>query len=266
MTTTEAPTLLIERQGPIGIVTFNNPDKMNAMSPGMSEGLQEFIRSVEADPAFRVMILTGKGRGFCVGMDLSNTRDPNEPRPWGQGWPRPRPEMWITSTLRNTNFPIIGAINGAAAGAGLGLALATDLRIASEQARFISVFVRRGLMPDMGTNYLLQKIVGAQKALELSLTGDTVDAQEALRLGMVLKVVPQEQLMEEALALAERLAKGPPIAIAQMKRAVYRAESSSLEQDIELVSYAQQRCMATEDFVEGSKAFVEKREPIFRGK
>lgn len=266
MTTAEGPAVLFERRGPIGIATLNRPARLNAMSPGMTEGVMEALERMDEEEGARAFILTASGRGFCSGMDLTTAGETERPRRGRQGWPRPRPDLNLHTLIRNVHFPVIGAINGVAAGAGLGLALGPDIRIASEQARFIPIFIKRGIMPDFGVNYLLQKIVGTQKALELCWLGDSIDAQEALRLGLVSKVVPHDQLMPAALELAERLVKGPPVAIALTKRAMYRVEAGGdLDSELDWGSFAQQRCMATADFQEGARAFFEKREPVFKG-
>ena len=262
----QQPSVLLDRQGNVAIITLNRPEKLNTLGQDTVHDLKAIVDGLEDDGATRVAVLTGKGRGFCSGVDLSRVAQPSaQPRLSSLVWPRPRPEFYPTFILRNANFPVVGAINGVAAGAGLSLALACDLRIASEMARFACVFVKRGLMPDFGLTYTMTKAVGSQKALEIMLTGATLDAQEALRLGLVLSGVPQERLMDSGLELAERRAKGPAIAIAQTKRAVYRAESSSLDQDLETGSYAQQRCMSSDDAREGAKAFFEKRDPSFKG-
>ena len=267
MTTEEDPPILFERRGPIGIVTLNRPKTLNAMNEGVADSLAEFARELDMDETARVMILTGNGKGFCSGMDISSMgTDPNEHRKPSMTWPRPRPDQQPVAILHNLNIPVIGAINGVAAGAGMSLAIGTDIRIASEHARFVPLFVKRGLQPDFGGGYVITKVLGAQRALEYFLTGDSISAEQALEWGLVSRVVPHEELMPTAMELAERLAKGPPAAMALIKRTVYRAESGTLEQDLEFGSFAQERLMRTEDFTEGWKSFVEKRPPNFTGR
>ncbi len=267
MTETAQQAVLVEKHGRIAVVSLNSPEKLNALGPDNVHELKRAVDGLDEDGETTVMVLTGKGRGFCSGLDLSRVPQlSGKPLQSRLTWPRPRFDLHPTFVLRNANFPVIGAINGVAAGAGFGLALACDLRIASEQAKLACVFMKRGLMPDFGLNFTLSKVVGSQKALELILTNATLDAEEALRLGIVLKVVPHQQLMAAAMELAEKIAKGPALAIAQTKRGVYRAESSTLESDLEIGSYGQQRCMTSEDAKEGAAAFFEKREPKFKGR
>jgi len=231
------------------------------------EGLHEVAAEMDRDPDLRVLVLTAAGRGFCSGMDMNDMAKSSEDRPRHKlTWPRAHPELYPASLLRNADFPVIGAINGVAAGAGVSLALASDIRIMSDQARLVPLFVKRGLMPDMGTSYLLTKMVGAQKALELVLTAAPIGPPQALELGLVAKVVPHEELMTAALELAERIAAGPPVAMAYAKRAVYRAEIGTLEADLDWGNLVQGKLMETEDSKEGVRAFFEKREPEFKGR
>ncbi len=259
--------VLFERMGGVGIITLNRPEKLNALGPELIDGLVHYLHEVEEDATGKVVILTANGRGFCSGADLSRMEGQREAqrRSRSINCPMPRPELQPVNLLRNSPLPVIGAINGVAAGAGLSLALATDIRIVSEQARFVPIFIKRGLQPDMGCTYFLTKALGAQKALELIWSGESISAEEALGLGLVNRVVPHDDLLPAALKEAERLAKGPTVAIALAKRAVYRAETASLELDLELGSFAQERLMGTEDAREARVAFVEKREPNFKG-
>ncbi len=268
MSEPEAEPVLFERTGGVGIITLNRPEKLNPLGPGLIDVLVHYVRQMEEDATGKVVILTANGRGFCSGADLSSERGGQgeaHSRARSMSWPRPRPELQPVNILRNSPLPVIGAINGVAAGAGLSLALATDIRIASEQARLVPIFIKRGLQPDMGGAYFLTRALGARKALELIWSGESISAEEALELGLVNQVVPHEDLLPAALEEAERLAKGPSVAIALAKRAVYRAESVSLELDLELGSFAQERLMGTEDAREARRAFLEKREPNFKG-
>jgi 2-(1,2-epoxy-1,2-dihydrophenyl)acetyl-CoA isomerase len=168
--------------------------------------------------------------------------------------------------MREAPQPIIAAVNGAAAGAGMNLALGCDIRVASTAARFSQAFVKRGLHPDWGGTYFLPRVVGMAKACELIFTGDLIDAQEALRLGIVSAVYPPEELMPAALALARRIADGPPLALRLAKRSLYHNEDADLRTALEVETFAQNICYDTEDAAEGARAFVEKRLPVFRGR
>src|SRR5262249_20906361 len=169
-------------------------------------------------------------------------------------------------TLRDTPKPVIAAVNGAAAGAGMNLALACDLRLASTAAKFTQAFVKRGLHPDWGGTFFLPRVVGFAKAAELIWTGEIIDAQEALRLGIVSAVYPPEEVMTATYALARKIAAGPPIAIRLAKRALYHNLECDLRQALEFETFAQNICYETDDAREGIRAFVEKRPPVFRGK
>ena len=161
---------------------------------------------------------------------------------------------------------MIAAINGVAAGAGISIALLSDIRIASENARFIMSFVQRGLIPDGGSTFTMPRLIGAAKSFELMYTGDTVDAEEAERIGLVSKVVPASKLMSEVNALAKKLVKGPPLTLAQIKRAIHFGLTNDLEQQLFFESYAERFLWRTEDFKEGVDSFLEKRDPQFRGR
>ena len=266
MTTASQPQVLYERRGPIAIATLNRPSTLNAMSAGMMDKFLEVLREADSGAnGVKVLIVTGAGKGFCSGMDVNDMQADKKLGGTPMTWPRPRPDRQPVMMMRTANIPIIGAINGVAAGGGMGFALGPDIRIMSDKARLIPIFLKRGLQPDMGTSYTLTKLLGTQKALELIWSADPIGPEEALRLGLVAKVVPHDRLLNEAMVLAEKLAKGPSAAIALAKRAVYRSESGTLDIDLEFGTYGQERLMRTEDFVEGFKSFLEKREPKFRG-
>lgn len=260
------PACLYERRGPVVIATLNRPQTLNAMSSGMMVELGRIVRDADEGGEVRALVLTGAGKGFCSGMDVGEMgQDQPATKRSNMTWPRPRPDRQPVLLFRNANIPVIGAINGVAAGGGMGLALGADIRIMSDRARLIPIFLKRGLQPDMGTSYILTRQLGTQRALELIWSAEPIGPEEALRLGLVSKVVPHDRLMDEALAVAEKLARGPSVAIALAKRAVYRADSGSLELDLEFGTFSQERLMKTADFVEGYKSFIEKREPRFKG-
>jgi 2-(1,2-epoxy-1,2-dihydrophenyl)acetyl-CoA isomerase len=229
--------------------------------------LAVLLRRASEDDDARAVIITGAGRGFCAGSDLGGSTGKAE---------APREEFSRTRWLRNGYMathevvacqkPTIAAVNGTAAGAGFSLALACDIRIASETARFSAIFARRGLSPDFGCSFFLPRIVGMAKALELMYTGDMFDAQEALRLGLVSRLTPPDQLLPEATALAQRIAAGPSLAIETTKRLAYRGLMEDMEDHMRLEEYWSRMCQASEDAREGVSAFLEKREPHFRGR
>jgi len=259
--------LLYEVKDGIATLTLNRPDRLNALGGTLREDLLDAITRAGADPEVRVMVVTGAGKGFCAGGDVKAMNEANE----GQ---RTRPLMDKIApsrdrtlfALRDAPQPIIAAVNGAAAGAGMNLALACDIRIASTAAKFSQAFVRRGLHPDWGGTYFLPRAVGMAKACELIFTGDVIDAPEALRLGLVSKLVAPEELMPTAYDLARKIAAGPPVAIRLAKRALHRNAESDLRSALEFETFAQNVCSETEDAREGIRAFVEKRAPVFRGR
>jgi 2-(1,2-epoxy-1,2-dihydrophenyl)acetyl-CoA isomerase len=259
--------LLYKVQDRIATLTLNRPDRLNALGDTLREDLHDAVAKAAADPDVGVLVITGAGRGFCSGGDVksmsereqSGTATPLEDRV------APLRDRTILA-MRDCPKPVIAAVNGAAAGAGMNLALACDIRIASTAAKFTQSFVKRGLAPDWGGTWFLPRIVGAAKAAELIFTGDTIDAAEALRLGIVNAVVAHETLMDETCKLAGRIAAGPPVAIALAKRAIHHNADVDLRAGLEFETFAQGICRETEDSKEGVRAFVEKRAPVFRGR
>jgi len=258
--------LLYEVKDRIATLTLNRPERLNALGDTLREDLYDAVLKAAADDEVRVLVITGAGRGFCSGGDVKsmNERDRAGASASLNDKISPLRDPTLLA-MRDCPKPIIAAVNGAAAGAGMNLALACDMRIASTSAKFAQAFVKRGLHPDWGGTYFLPRIVGTAKACELIFTGDTIDAAEALRLGIVNSVVEPEALLPRACALAAKIAAGPPIAIRLAKRAIYRNQESDLRTALEYETYAQNLCRDTEDAKEGVKAFVEKRAPVFRG-
>ena len=259
--------LLIEVKDRIATLTLNRPDRMNALGDTLREDLYDAVMKCAADPGVGVMVITGAGRGFCSGGDVKSMSDRDQA---GQGTTTSEHLAPIRDrvvlAMRDCPKPIIAAVNGAAAGAGMNLALACDLRIASATARFSQAFIKRGLSPDWGGSWFLPRVVGTAKACELIFTGETIDAAEALRLGIVNAVAAPEALMNEAYALARKIAAGPPVALQLAKRAIYRNLETDLRAGLEFETFAQSVCKGTEDAKEGIRAFIEKRAPVFRGK
>jgi len=259
--------LLYEVKDGIATLTLNRPERLNALGDTLREDLQDAVTRASADPEVRVMIVTGAGRGFCSGGDVKAMNERRESRAERPLTDKVAPGRDQTvQALRDAPKPVIAAVNGAAAGAGMNLALCCDMRLASTAAKFAQAFVRRGLHPDWGGTYFLPRIVGTAKACELIFTGEVIDAQEALRLGIVSAVHEPEELMPAALALARKIADGPPVAIRLAKRAIYHNAECDLRQALEFETFAQNICYETEDAAEGIRAFVDKRPPAFKGR
>ena len=260
--------LLEELKDKVAVLTLNRPDRLNAMSPPMLDALLEALPRLAADPEIGVVVLTGAGRGFCAGGDVKAMA---EGREFGgttleEKAQALRSRMEVSRWLHEMPKPTIAMVRGAAAGAGLSLALACDLRVASDSARFATAFARVGYSGDFGGSWFLTQLVGTAKARELYFTADIMDAQQALALGIVNRVVPDVRLEDETMALAARLARGPRIAYRYMKRNFNAAESGTLKDLLDLEAWHHTRCGMTEDHREAAKAFVEKREPVFRGR
>jgi 2-(1,2-epoxy-1,2-dihydrophenyl)acetyl-CoA isomerase len=265
-------TLIVTKEAGVVTLTLNRPDKLNAWDEEMmKEGVQA-IEEIQSDLDARVLVITGTGRGFSAGADLISLAKETERIEAGQTSVRDQLSTWpgivtVAYRLRQMDRPVIAAINGVVAGAGFGLALACDIRIASDQARFSQIFVRRGLVPDTGSTYFLPRIVGTEKACELMFRGNIIDAYEAQRLGIVSRVVPHGELMDEVMALATELASGAPTALGLTKRAIYKGASEiDLAAQMDLELYLDTLLFRTEDFKEGVMSFLEKREPRFLGK
>lgn len=259
--------LLLEVKDRVATLTLNRPERLNALGDTLREDLLHAIQKCGADDNVGAIVITGAGRGFCSGGDVKSMSERNEAGQAStlQEQLAPLRDRCVLA-MRDCPKPIIAAVNGAAAGAGMNLALACDIRIASTAAKFNQAFVKRGLAPDWGGSWFLPRVVGTAKACELIFTGDTIDAAEALRLGIVNAVVEPEKLMEEAHALARRIAAGPPVALRLAKRAIYRNLEADLRAGLEFETFAQTVCKATEDAKEGVRAFMEKRAPVFRGR
>ncbi|MBP9091700.1 enoyl-CoA hydratase/isomerase family protein [bacterium] len=259
--------LLTEKKNGVGIITLNRPDKLNAFSDELTFQLQDALKEMEKDKEVRAIILTASGRGFCAGQDLQSRSIAQEmgERP-SLGDSIRRRYNPIVIKLRRIEKPIIAAVNGVAAGAGASIAFACDYRIVTDKVNFIQSFTKVGLIPDSGATFILTRLVGLTKAFELMLSADKLSAEEALNLGIINKIVGEDDLMKEAMALAEKLAAGPTKAFGLTKRAVNRAVFDDLEELLEYEASLQEIAGRSDDFAEGVKAFVEKRSPQYTGK
>ena len=254
--------LLFDVADRVATITLNRPDALNALTIGLKDELLAMLAQVSNDPAVRAVVLTGAGRAFCAGQDLHERLKPDAVPLDEEIRERYNP---IILAMRHLDRPIIGAINGIAAGAGASLAFACDVRIAAENASFLLAFGRIGLVPDSGTTWFLPRLVGSAKATELALLGEPMSASDAARIGLVAKVVPADSVVAEARAIAARLADMAPQAVALTKWALQAAWTTSLEEQLEMEAQLQGIAGATADHAEGIAAFVDKRPPRFTG-
>ncbi|WP_030775347.1 enoyl-CoA hydratase/isomerase family protein [Streptomyces sp. NRRL F-2664] len=267
MTRAPEDTVLHRTENHVSWITLNRPDAMNALTGDQRERVIALLADASADPAVRAVVLTAGGKGFCAGADLRGGPSTGGDRVAGDvaRMIRLGAQRLITAVL-DCEKPVVAAVNGTAAGIGAHLALACDLVIAAEGARFIEVFVRRGLVPDGGGAYLLPRLVGPQKAKELMFFGDAVPAAEAARLGLVNKVVAAEELQAAAREWAERLAQGPTRALALTKQLVNASLDGDRAAALAAEATAQEINMTTADANEGVAGFVERRTPTYRGR
>jgi len=254
--------LRLEVADRVATITLDRAEALNALTVPLKEELLAALIRVGGDSTIGAVVLTGAGRAFCAGQDLRERLEPGAAPLEVEIRERYNP---IILAMRRLEKPIVGAINGIAAGAGASLAFACDLRIAAEGASFLLAFGRVGLIPDSGATWLLPRLVGAAKAGELALTGEALSAADAERLGLVARVVPAESVVGEAQAMAARLGSMAPQAVALTKRALEASWTASLDEQLELEAELQGIAGATADHVEGIAAFLEKRPPRFTG-
>lgn len=255
-----------EKIGKVAKIKLNRPESLNALSLTMLRELAEALSIAENDGEVRCVVITGEGRGFCSGADLQELKEYYEKgQPPNLGENLRKMFNPIILKIRNMEKPVIALINGPAAGAGLGIALACDIRIASEDARLITAFAKVGLVMDSGTNFFLVNTVGLAKALELAFTGEGFSAEEAKELGLVNMVVRREELDSIGMDYAHKLSEGPTKAFGYSKRLLNRAVNLSLDDTLKLEAETQELAGKTKDHLEGVKAFVEKRKPMFVG-
>lgn len=255
-------TILTSAADGVLTITLNRPDALNAFTVEMKEALLAALKDAVRNKDVRVVILTGAGRAFSAGQDLKERAAPDVNDLGTELRTRYNP---IILSMRRLEKPIIGAINGVAAGAGISVAIACDILIASDKASFMEAFGRVGLVPDTGSSWFLPRLIGPARAAEMMFTADSVDAATAERIGLVNRVVAADKLMDEANALAARLAQAAPIVLALAKRALNRALNSNLEDALEFEAQLQSIAGRSADHKEGVAAFVEKRPARFKG-
>ncbi len=258
-----------EKEDRIAILTLNRPDRLNSWIPPMRVETRKCIEDAGADPNVRVLIVTGAGRGFCAGADASTFVERTEQaddEPQRARLMLPVTTLRLIDALRSLNKPTIAAVNGVAAGAGTSFALACDIIIASDQARFRVAFTRMGISPGDGASWLMTRAIGTHRALELAYTNDVIDAKEMERIGLANRVVPHDELMKTAKDMAKRMMQIPPLTLAMTKKSIYHCfGANSLEDQVAFERAASNAIRDTEDSKEAAKSFIEKREPVYKG-
>ncbi|MBA4739936.1 MAG: enoyl-CoA hydratase/isomerase family protein [Burkholderiales bacterium] len=250
----------------ISTITLNQPESLNSFTTQMLSELTEALSKAENDPQVRVIVLTGSGRAFCAGQNLNERKRSSDQPKYDIGQSLRERYVPIVTAIRSSKKPVIGAINGIAAGAGANVALACDLVIAKESASFLQAFTRIGLMPDAGGTFFLTRAAGRQKAMGMALLAQPVTAEDAESWGLIWKAVPDQEFNAEINRISEQLAKGPALAYARTKQAILAAEKNDFTAAIELECDLQAELGYSDDYEEGVNAFKEKRPAIFRGK
>ncbi|HEX4379408.1 MAG TPA: enoyl-CoA hydratase-related protein [Candidatus Acidoferrum sp.] len=260
-----APVLQHVEDG-LAILTLNRPDRMNAINGELATALNEALTAISVDKHIHAVIITGAGKAFCAGGDLKEIWEGRQKNDKESLEPLLRSGMGAMLKMRTMRQPIVAAVNGAAAGAGMNIALAADVRFAAETASFGETFAKVGLFPDFGGTFFLPQLVGHAKAAELLYTGDMFDAKTALQLGVVNRLVPADKLLEEAKNFAMTIVTGPRVASRALKQVLFGNQRAELTKALEYEVEEQMRCFASEDSAEGLRAFFEKRKPNFQGK
>lgn len=258
-------TLILEKKDKIGTITFNRPEILNAFNATSFNEFIQALHELDNDESIMVVIITGAGRAFSGGLDLEEAK--KGPSEFDlQVVPLQGTLAWIAHIMRAMKKPIIASVNGAAVGAGFTIALACDIRIASEQAKFGAAFLRVGLIPELGSTYSLPRLIGIAKACELVFTARIIDANEAKAIGLVNEVVTPADLAAATNKMAMEIAEMPATALQLARKALYQGLDSNLDAQIQFEQLSQSTCFKTEDHIEGMKAVLEKRKPIFKGK
>ncbi len=260
------PVILEAREGAVLTISLNRPDRLNAINMELTAGLRDSLARAAHDAGIRAVIITGSGRGFCAGGDLGYLRELRTRNAMEEAFAMLATATEMIVSIAEMQKPVIAAVNGPAAGAGMNIALACDMRIASENATFGQTFVKIGLFPDFGGTFLLPRLVGPARAAELFYAAEMITAKEAAALGVVNRVVAPDVLAAEAMALARRLAMGPPIAMRAIKRTLFGDHSADLRRALDAEARQQYECFRSTDFVEGLASFFEKRSPNFSGR
>jgi 2-(1,2-epoxy-1,2-dihydrophenyl)acetyl-CoA isomerase len=260
------PIVLEARHEGIATLVMNRPDRLNALNNELAMAVNDALARISEDQSVAVVVITGAGRAFCAGGDLGALAKGHQTGALHELEPLLRAGMQMVLKMRTMPQPVIAAVNGAAAGAGMNIALAADIRIAAEEASFGQNFAKVGLFPDYGGTYFLPQLVGPAKAAEFFYTGDMIDAKTALALGLVNQVVPAAQLEAEVKTLANKIAQGPALAIRAVKKALFAGQEKELARALDNEVREQIRCYQSEDGNEGIRAFFEKRLPRFHGK
>jgi len=249
----------------IAVLTLDRPDRLNSFTKAMHGEVRDALDRLQADKTVRVLVLTGAGRGFCAGQDLNDRAvEPGAPGV-DLGESVEKYYAPLVTTLRTLPMPVICAVNGVAAGAGANLALACDIVLAAKSASFIEAFCKLGLIPDTGGTWVLPRLVGPARAMGLALLGDKLPAEKAEQWGLIWRCVPDEALMDEAMAMAEHFAKAPTKGLAFTKKAMLASWTNTLEQQLQMEAGMMRELGYSHDYREGVAAFIEKRQPHFKG-
>lgn len=255
--------VLLEIKNGVAHITLNRPEKYNALTREMLLSLQSCLDQSEIDKSVRCVLITGAGKGFSAGQDLSQKFNPR-----GDDMKKMVSELYnpVIHKIRNLTRPVVAAVNGIAAGAGANIALACDIVLATESAAFIQAFSKIGLIPDSGGTYFLPRLVGFQKAAGLMMLADKVSAAEAVKMGMIYKYFPDDSFQSETQKIVASLAEMPTKALAFTKEALNKSLSQTLDEQLETEGICQEKALSTQDFMEGVMAFAEKRKPVFKGR